>query len=102
MAHSETGVVVTGTQVSYIGHDCELIPEFLAANYGSLAKRLDLSFNRLSPVQMICKKACISATEAEDSRSVVRTGSYIMLRYKLGSTHVGRAFMLGEFVNISQ
>ncbi|XP_026997836.1 leucine-rich melanocyte differentiation-associated protein isoform X1 [Tachysurus fulvidraco] len=47
MAHSETGVVVTGTQVSYIGHDCELIPEFLAANYGSLAKRLDLSFNRL-------------------------------------------------------
>ncbi|XP_060728340.1 leucine-rich melanocyte differentiation-associated protein isoform X2 [Tachysurus vachellii] len=47
MAHSETGAVVTGTQVSYIGHDCELIPEFLAANYGSLAKRLDLSFNQL-------------------------------------------------------
>lgn len=47
MAHSESGVVVNGTQVSYIGHDCELIPEFLAANYGSSAKRLDLSFNQL-------------------------------------------------------
>ncbi|XP_058241683.1 leucine-rich melanocyte differentiation-associated protein isoform X1 [Hemibagrus wyckioides] len=47
MAHSETGAVVNGTQVSYIGHDCELIPEFLADNYGSSAKRLDLSFNRL-------------------------------------------------------
>ncbi|KAK3573820.1 hypothetical protein QTP86_032910, partial [Hemibagrus guttatus] len=48
MAHSETGAVVNGTQVSYIGHDCELLPEFLADNYGSSAKRLDLSFNRLS------------------------------------------------------
>ncbi|KAF7710542.1 hypothetical protein HF521_009414 [Silurus meridionalis] len=48
MAHTESGVVVNGTQVSYIGHDCELIPEFLAANYGSSAKRLDLSFNQLS------------------------------------------------------
>ncbi|XP_026788974.2 leucine-rich melanocyte differentiation-associated protein isoform X1 [Pangasianodon hypophthalmus] len=47
MAHSEAGVVVNGTQVSYIGHDCELIPEFLAAKYGSSAKRLDLSFNQL-------------------------------------------------------
>ncbi|XP_017319622.1 leucine-rich melanocyte differentiation-associated protein isoform X1 [Ictalurus punctatus] len=47
MAHSESGVVVNGTQVSYIGHDCELVPEFLAANYGSSAKRLDLSFNQL-------------------------------------------------------
>ncbi|KAM9477252.1 leucine-rich melanocyte differentiation-associated protein [Clarias gariepinus] len=47
MAQSEEGAVVNGTQVSYIGHDSELIPEFLAARYGDSAKRLDLSFNLL-------------------------------------------------------
>ncbi|XP_076830884.1 leucine-rich melanocyte differentiation-associated protein [Brachyhypopomus gauderio] len=46
MALSES-VVVNGSQVSYIGHDCEVIPDFLAAKYGSFARRLDLSFNRL-------------------------------------------------------
>ncbi|XP_026875721.2 leucine-rich melanocyte differentiation-associated protein isoform X1 [Electrophorus electricus] len=47
MAHSEAVVVVNETQVSYIGHDCEVIPDFLVANYGRFATRLDLSFNRL-------------------------------------------------------
>ncbi|XP_062851200.1 leucine-rich melanocyte differentiation-associated protein [Trichomycterus rosablanca] len=47
MAYSESLVVVNGTQVCFIGHDCEDIPEFLAAEYGDFAKRLDLSFNRL-------------------------------------------------------
>ncbi|XP_036429920.1 leucine-rich melanocyte differentiation-associated protein [Colossoma macropomum] len=50
MAHSESEAavnVVNGNQVSYIGHDCEAIPEFLAVKYGSIARRLDLSFNRL-------------------------------------------------------
>ncbi|KAJ8418251.1 hypothetical protein AAFF_G00139600 [Aldrovandia affinis] len=47
MAGSESMVVMNGTQVSYIGHDCEDIPEFLGERYGRLARRLDLSFNRL-------------------------------------------------------
>ncbi|XP_053164941.1 leucine-rich melanocyte differentiation-associated protein-like [Hemicordylus capensis] len=41
------GVVVNGTQVSYIGQDCKDIPEFLGRQYGYIAKRLDLSFNLL-------------------------------------------------------
>ncbi|XP_056387281.1 leucine-rich melanocyte differentiation-associated protein-like isoform X3 [Hyla sarda] len=40
--------MVTGTQVSYIGKDCTMIPSFLAKKYGHRAKRLDLSFNLLS------------------------------------------------------
>ncbi|XP_030628477.1 leucine-rich melanocyte differentiation-associated protein [Chanos chanos] len=47
MAHNESMVVVNGAQVSFIGHDCEDIPEFLGLRYGALARRLDLSFNRL-------------------------------------------------------
>ncbi|XP_036402590.1 leucine-rich melanocyte differentiation-associated protein [Megalops cyprinoides] len=47
MAGSESMVVMNGTQISYIGHDCEDIPEFLGERYGGHAKRLDLSFNRL-------------------------------------------------------
>ncbi|XP_056387282.1 leucine-rich melanocyte differentiation-associated protein-like isoform X4 [Hyla sarda] len=39
--------MVTGTQVSYIGKDCTMIPSFLAKKYGHRAKRLDLSFNLL-------------------------------------------------------
>ncbi|KAL7877680.1 hypothetical protein SRHO_G00043230 [Serrasalmus rhombeus] len=53
MAHSESEAavnVVNGNQVSYIGQDCEAIPEFLAVKYGSIARRLDLSFNRLRGV----------------------------------------------------
>ncbi|XP_039195543.1 leucine-rich melanocyte differentiation-associated protein isoform X2 [Crotalus tigris] len=41
------GWLVDGTQVSYIGQDCKAIPEFLGRKYGSIAKRLDLSFNLL-------------------------------------------------------
>ncbi|CAK7303990.1 hypothetical protein VULLAG_LOCUS10803 [Vulpes lagopus] len=45
------GLVVSGTQVSYIGQDCREIPEHLGRDCGHFAKRLDLSFNLLrSPV----------------------------------------------------
>lgn len=47
MAYNESVVVVNGSQVSCIGHDWEDIPDFLGVKYGELAKRLDLSFNRL-------------------------------------------------------
>ncbi|MXQ85685.1 hypothetical protein E5288_WYG016434 [Bos mutus] len=42
------GLVVSGTQVSYIGQDCREIPEHLSRDCGHFAKRLDLSFNLLS------------------------------------------------------
>ncbi|XP_055392660.1 uncharacterized protein LOC129620872 isoform X5 [Bubalus kerabau] len=41
------GLVVSGTQVSYIGQDCREIPEHLGRDCGHFAKRLDLSFNLL-------------------------------------------------------
>ncbi|XP_069913984.1 leucine-rich melanocyte differentiation-associated protein isoform X3 [Oryctolagus cuniculus] len=41
------GLVVSGTQVSYIGQDCKEIPEHLGRDCGHFAKRLDLSFNLL-------------------------------------------------------
>ncbi|KAK6328559.1 hypothetical protein J4Q44_G00005370, partial [Coregonus suidteri] len=47
MACSDSMVSMNGTQVSYIGHDCEDIPEFLGERYGLLTRRLDLSFNQL-------------------------------------------------------
>ncbi|KAI4879751.1 hypothetical protein NFI96_030310, partial [Prochilodus magdalenae] len=47
MAHSESEAVLNGDQVSYIGQDCETIPKFIGAKYGSVARRLDLSFNQL-------------------------------------------------------
>ncbi|XP_040906261.1 leucine-rich melanocyte differentiation-associated protein [Toxotes jaculatrix] len=47
MAHNESLVALNGTQVSYIGHDCEYIPDFLGDTYGQFARRLDLSFNQL-------------------------------------------------------
>ncbi|KAL1780718.1 hypothetical protein HispidOSU_012197 [Sigmodon hispidus] len=42
------GLVVSGTQVSYVGQDCREIPEQLGRDCGHFAKRLDLSFNLLS------------------------------------------------------
>ncbi|XP_056387284.1 leucine-rich melanocyte differentiation-associated protein-like isoform X5 [Hyla sarda] len=48
--------MVTGTQVSYIGKDCTMIPSFLAKKYGHRAKRLDLSFNLLRWVHWNNKK----------------------------------------------
>uniref|UniRef100_A0A665X2Y4 Leucine rich melanocyte differentiation associated n=1 Tax=Echeneis naucrates TaxID=173247 RepID=A0A665X2Y4_ECHNA len=33
--------------LSYIGHDCRDIPDFLGDKYGHFARRLDLSFNQL-------------------------------------------------------
>ncbi|XP_044070207.1 leucine-rich melanocyte differentiation-associated protein isoform X3 [Siniperca chuatsi] len=47
MAHYESLVALNGTQISYIGHDCEYIPDFLGDTYGHFARRLDLSFNQL-------------------------------------------------------
>ncbi|KAM4607825.1 leucine-rich melanocyte differentiation-associated protein [Polymixia lowei] len=47
MAHGESLVAMNGTQISYIGHDCEDIPDFLGDRYGQFARRLDLSFNQL-------------------------------------------------------
>ncbi|XP_045147561.1 leucine-rich melanocyte differentiation-associated protein isoform X2 [Echinops telfairi] len=45
------GLVVSGTQVSYIGQDCREIPEHLGRDYGHFAKRLDLSFNLLRSLE---------------------------------------------------
>ncbi|KAM9069639.1 leucine-rich melanocyte differentiation-associated protein [Sarcophilus harrisii] len=45
------GLVVSGTQVSYIGQDCREIPEHLGRDYGRFAKRLDLSFNLLRSLE---------------------------------------------------
>ncbi|XP_057642377.1 leucine-rich melanocyte differentiation-associated protein [Chionomys nivalis] len=45
------GIVVSGTQVSYIGQDCREIPEELSRDYGHFAKRLDLSFNLLRSLE---------------------------------------------------
>ncbi|XP_068424575.1 leucine-rich melanocyte differentiation-associated protein [Clinocottus analis] len=47
MAHNESLVALNGTQISYIGHDCTDIPDFLGDTYGQFARRLDLSFNLL-------------------------------------------------------
>ncbi|KAJ8250487.1 hypothetical protein COCON_G00224090 [Conger conger] len=47
MAVHESVVVMNGTQISYIGHDCEDIPQFIGERYGRQARRLDLSFNQL-------------------------------------------------------
>lgn len=34
-------------KISYIGHDCKYIPDFLGDTYGQFARRLDLSFNQI-------------------------------------------------------
>lgn len=47
MESNEPLAALNGTQVSYIGHDCKEIPDFLGETYGQLARRLDLSFNQL-------------------------------------------------------
>nr|XP_055207998.1 uncharacterized protein LOC109028642 [Gorilla gorilla gorilla] len=49
------GLVVRGTQVSYIGQDCREIPEHLGRDCGHFAKRLDLSFNLL---RSLLKDSC--------------------------------------------
>ncbi|XP_068838860.1 leucine-rich melanocyte differentiation-associated protein isoform X1 [Capricornis sumatraensis] len=45
------GLVVSGTQVCYIGQDCREIPEHLGRDCGHFAKRLDLSFNLLRSLE---------------------------------------------------
>ncbi|XP_040292018.1 leucine-rich melanocyte differentiation-associated protein [Bufo bufo] len=51
--------MVTGTQVTYIGKDCIMIPKFLANNYGHQAKRLDLSFNLLRSLEGLDGFVCL-------------------------------------------
>ncbi|KAM3834789.1 LOW QUALITY PROTEIN: leucine-rich melanocyte differentiation-associated protein [Vipera latastei] len=53
------GRLVDGTQVSYIGQDCKAIPEFLGRKYGSIAKRLDLSFNLLRSLEGLQAFSCL-------------------------------------------
>ncbi|CAH1246237.1 Hypp7686 [Branchiostoma lanceolatum] len=45
--NGHSGPILEGTQLSYLGHECEAIPEFLGQEYGQFVKRLDLSFNRI-------------------------------------------------------
>ncbi|XP_051897719.1 leucine-rich melanocyte differentiation-associated protein-like [Pristis pectinata] len=59
MASNDLGVVVDGTQVSYIGQDCEGIPELLGKKYGHFAKRLDLSFNLLRSLEGLEEFVCL-------------------------------------------
>ncbi|XP_077438237.1 leucine-rich melanocyte differentiation-associated protein [Vanacampus margaritifer] len=47
MARRESPVALNGTHISYIGHDCKDIPDFLGDSFGDFARRLDLSFNQL-------------------------------------------------------
>ncbi|XP_075894545.1 leucine-rich melanocyte differentiation-associated protein isoform X1 [Nelusetta ayraudi] len=47
MEHDESLVALNGTHLSFIGHDCKDIPNFLGETYGHFARRLDLSFNQL-------------------------------------------------------
>nr|XP_046257190.1 leucine-rich melanocyte differentiation-associated protein isoform X5 [Scatophagus argus] len=47
MAQNESLVALNGTQISFIGHDCTDLPDFLGVTYGQFARRLDLSFNQL-------------------------------------------------------
>nr|KAF6425282.1 leucine rich melanocyte differentiation associated [Molossus molossus] len=53
------GLVVSGTQVSYIGQDCRKIPEHLGRDCGHFAKRLDLSFNLLRYVTFTRHRPCL-------------------------------------------
>nr|XP_006134351.1 leucine-rich melanocyte differentiation-associated protein [Pelodiscus sinensis] len=53
------GVVGSGAQVSYISQDCKEIPEFLGRKYGSVAKRLDLSFNLLRSLEGLKTFSCL-------------------------------------------
>ncbi|XP_058882353.1 leucine-rich melanocyte differentiation-associated protein-like isoform X2 [Acipenser ruthenus] len=59
MAGSESRVVLNGTQVSYIGQDCEEIPAFIGEQYGGFAKRLDLSFNLLRSLEGLKAFSCL-------------------------------------------
>ncbi|XP_069741572.1 leucine-rich melanocyte differentiation-associated protein isoform X2 [Narcine bancroftii] len=59
MASNVVGVVVDATQVSYIGQDCEIIPEQLGRKYGHFTKRLDLSFNLLRSLEGLEEFICL-------------------------------------------
>ncbi|XP_038639121.1 leucine-rich melanocyte differentiation-associated protein isoform X2 [Scyliorhinus canicula] len=46
-------------KVSYIGQDCEGVPEFLGREYGHFTKRLDLSFNLLRSLEGLEEFICL-------------------------------------------
>ncbi|XP_057164240.1 leucine-rich melanocyte differentiation-associated protein isoform X4 [Ursus arctos] len=62
------GLVVSGTQVSYIGQDCREIPEHLGRDCGHFAKRLDLSFNLLSIMELL-----LLARAEQNTSSVIQS-----------------------------
>lgn len=47
LPHSSLSVFFLFLKISYMGHDCKYIPDFLGDTYGKFARRLDLSFNQL-------------------------------------------------------
>lgn len=59
MASNDSGVVVDGTQVSYISQECEAIPEQLGSKHGLFTKRLDLSFNLLRSLEGLEEFVCL-------------------------------------------
>ncbi|XP_054585019.1 leucine-rich melanocyte differentiation-associated protein [Eptesicus fuscus] len=64
------GLVVSGTQVSYIGQDCREIPEHLGRDCGHFAKRLDLSFNLLS---LPLLPSCLPSVREEAHKGTVQS-----------------------------
>ncbi|XP_062926234.1 leucine-rich melanocyte differentiation-associated protein isoform X2 [Mobula hypostoma] len=81
MANNDLGVVVDGTQVSYIGQDCESIPELLGKNYGLFTKRLDLSFNLLRSLEGLEEFVCLEELILDNNllRSDLQLPRYFVL-----------------------
>ncbi|XP_049711398.1 leucine-rich melanocyte differentiation-associated protein isoform X2 [Elephas maximus indicus] len=75
------GLVVSGTQVSYVGQDCREIPEHLGRDCGHFAKRLDLSFNLLrslavSSVERVSQRISLLGNPKHCSRSLEGLSSF--------------------------
>ncbi|XP_013414951.1 leucine-rich melanocyte differentiation-associated protein [Lingula anatina] len=47
-AEETVAVTVQNGQLSFMGYDCDRIPDHLAKSYGAVTRTLDLSFNRIS------------------------------------------------------
>ncbi|XP_048195066.1 leucine-rich melanocyte differentiation-associated protein isoform X2 [Perognathus longimembris pacificus] len=75
------GLVVCGTQVSYIGQDCREIPEHLGRDCGHFAKRLDLSFNLLRvalnslPICCLISLTCFTSSKVWSLEGLSAFGS---------------------------
>lgn len=57
--HTVTLQLLLCSQVSYVGQDVEAIPPELVKKYKAVAKRLDLSYNRLKSVVGIEQFSCL-------------------------------------------